>query len=72
MRDKVKLNIDYHINKEFKQISTMIMLQITVLICLVIHSFFDFISDFIDSNTDSNGDKHIRQGIADNNINVHQ
>ena len=34
--------------------------------------FFDFTYDFVDGYTDQNGDKHIRQGITDNYINVHQ
>ena len=37
-----------------------------------INSFFDFTSDFANCYADHDGDEHIRQGITDNYINVHQ
>ena len=37
-----------------------------------INSFSDFTSDFADGYADHDGDKHIRQGVTDNNINAHQ
>ena len=39
---------------------------------IFINSFFIFISDFADSYTNYDSDKHIRQGVTDNNINAHQ